>query len=98
MPNEVKQLDRVWRDNPDAHSHLNDLSAIKLGMQFTILDNPHSAEQIFTLLNQRACVSHGMSVFASKLATAFQTLRDHEKKAHYENLAQQLSKQHLQGV
>lgn len=98
MPNEVKKLDKVWRDNPEAHSQLSDLSAIKLGMQFASLDNPQSAEEIFTLLTRRAYTSPVMAVFASKLAKAFQTLREHEKKAHYDMLTQQLSKQHLQGV
>jgi hypothetical protein len=98
MPNEVKKLDKVWRDNPEAHSQLSDLSAIKLGIQFTALDNPQSAEEIFMLLTRRAYASPAMPVFASKLAKAFQALREHEKKAHYEILTQQLSKQHLQGV
>lgn len=97
-PHEIKKLDKVWQDNPEVHAQLNDTAALKLGMQFTALDNPQSAEKIFTLLQSRDFVSPSMPVYASKLAKAFQGLREQEKKSYYESIAQELSKHHMQGA
>lgn len=95
---EIKKLDKVWRDNPEIHNQIEDLPALKLGMQFTALDNPQSAEQIFTLLHDKKFSSPGMSIFADKLARSFQSLREHDKKSYYEHLAQKLSSQSMYGV
>lgn len=95
---EIKKLDKVWRDNPEIHNQVADLPALKLGMQFATLESPQSAEQIFTLLQQRKFSNPAMPVFATKLAKAFQTLREHEKKSHYESLALELGRQSMQGA
>lgn len=95
---EIKKLAQVWKDNPELHSQLADGAALKLGMQFTALDDPQSAEQVFILLRSRDFSNPAMPVYATKLAKAFHGLREHDKKSYYESVAQQLSKHHLQGV
>lgn len=90
-PEEVKKLDKVWKDNPDVHTHLSEQAALKLGMQFTALESPHSAEQLFLQLLERGCKNPALSVYASKLAAAFLRLRDTGKKSHYDGLAKQLA-------
>lgn len=88
---EVKKLDKVWKDNPDVHTQLSEQSALKLGMQFTALESPQSAEQLFVQLLERGCKNPALSVYASKLAAAFLRLRDTGKKSHYDGLAKQLA-------
>jgi membrane associated rhomboid family serine protease len=90
-PSEVKKLDKVWKDNPDVHTQLSEQAALKLGMQFTALESPHSAEQLFLQLLERGCKNPALSVYASKLAAAFLRLRDTGKKSHYDGLAKQLA-------
>lgn len=90
-PQDVKKLDRVWSDNLDVHAQLSEQSALKLGMQFTALESPQSAEQIFIQLLGRGCKNPALSVYASKLAAAFLRLRDTAKKSHYDGLAKQLA-------
>jgi hypothetical protein len=88
---EVKKLDKVWKDNPDVHSQLSEQAALKLGMQFTSLESPQSAEQLFLQLLERGCKNPALSVYANKLAAAFLRLRDAGKKSHYDGLAKQLA-------
>ncbi|WP_052417312.1 rhomboid family intramembrane serine protease [Cellvibrio mixtus] len=90
-PEHIKKLDRVWQENPEVHSQLNEQTALKLGMQFAALENPSSAEQVFNELLRAKSRNPALSVFAMKLAAAFQRLRDGQKKAHYESLAAQLA-------
>ncbi len=90
-PDEVKKLDKVWKDNPEVHTQLSEQSALKLGMQFTALENPQSAEQVFVQLLERGCKNPALSVYASKLAAAFLRLRDTGKKSYYDGLAKQLA-------
>jgi len=90
-PDEVKKLDKVWKDNPDVHAQLSEQAALKLGMQFTALESPQSAEQLFLQLLERGCKNPALSVYASKLAAAFLRLRDTGKKSHYDGLAKQLA-------
>lgn len=90
-PEEVKKLDKVWKDNPDVHAQLSEQAALKLGMQFTALESPQSAEQVFEQLQARGCKNPALSVYASKLAAAFQRLRDSGKKSQYDELAKQLA-------
>jgi len=88
---EVKKLDKVWKDNPEVHSQLSEQAALKLGMQFSALENPQAAEQLFLQLQERGCKNPALSVYASKLAVAFQRLQDTAKKSHYDQLAKQLT-------
>jgi membrane associated rhomboid family serine protease len=90
-PEEVKRLDKVWKDNPEVHTQLTEQAALKLGMQFTALESPQAAEQLFLQLLERGCKNPALSVYASKLAVAFQRLRDAGKKSHYDGLARQLA-------
>jgi hypothetical protein len=60
-------------------------------MQFVTLENPGSAEQLFNELLRLESKNPALSIFATKLAAAFQRLRDGQKKAHYETLATELS-------
>lgn len=90
-PEEVKKLDKIWRDNPDVHAQLSEQAALKLGMQFTALESPQSAEQLFLQLLARGSKNPALSVYASKLAAAFLRLRDVGKKSHYDGLAKQLA-------
>jgi membrane associated rhomboid family serine protease len=88
---QIRKLDKVWQDNPDIHSQLSEQAALKLGMQFVTLENPRSAEQLFNELLRLESKNPALSIFATKLAAAFQRLRDGQKKAHYETLATELS-------
>lgn len=88
---DVKKLDKVWKDNPEVHSQLSEQAALKLGMQFSALENPQAAEQLFLQLQERGCKNPALSVYATKLAAAFQRLRDGAKKSHYDELAKQLT-------
>lgn len=88
---EVKKLDKVWQENPAVHTQLSEQAALKLGMQFTSLENPQSAEQVFLQLLERGCKNPALSIYASKLAAAFLRLRDTGKKSHYDGLAKQLA-------
>lgn len=87
---DVKKLDKVWQENPEVHTKLSEQAALKLGMQFTALENPQSAEQILLQLLESGCKNPALSVYAGKLAAAFQRLRDASKKSHYDLLAKQL--------
>lgn len=97
-PEQVRRLDKVWKDNPEAHGMLSEQAAMKLGMQFTALESPQSAEQVFAQLLERGCKNPALVVYAGKLAAAFQRLRDHQKKSHYEALSVQLAQQLAQGA
>ncbi len=90
-PEQIKKLDKVWQENPEVHSQLNEQSALKLGMQFAALENPSSAEQVFNELMRMKSRNPALQIFAVKLAASFQRLRDSQKKAHYESLAAQLT-------
>ncbi len=90
-PEQIKRLDKVWQENADVHSQLSEQAALKLGMQFTGLENPASAEQVFNELLKKQSKNPALAVFATKLAASFQRLRDNQKKAHYESLASQLA-------
>ncbi|MCE3253489.1 MAG: hypothetical protein K0Q67_2509 [Cellvibrio sp.] len=90
-PEDIKKLDKVWKDNPEVHPQLSEQAALKLGMQFTVLESPQSAEQLFVQLQARGCKNPALSVYASKLAAAFQRLRDAGKKSYYDGLAKQLA-------
>jgi membrane associated rhomboid family serine protease len=90
-PEQIRKLDRVWQDNPEVHSLLSEQAALKLGIQFSTLENPQSAEQVFLQLRERGCNNPALSVYASKLAAAFLRLRDIQKRTHYEMLAKQLA-------
>ncbi len=83
----VKQLDKVWRDNPELLDRLSEQQALKLGMQFSELDNPSSAEQLFEHLMAQNCKSPAMSVFAEKLSAAFLRTRNLNKQTYYDGLA-----------
>ncbi|WP_049629514.1 rhomboid family intramembrane serine protease [Cellvibrio sp. pealriver] len=97
-PEHIRQLDKVWKDNPEVHGLLSEQAAMKLGMQFAALENPQSAEQVFMQLLERGCKNPALVVYAGKLAAAFQRLRDIQKKSHYEALSVQLAQQLAQGV
>lgn len=84
---QVARLERVWTDNPEIHNQLTDVQAIKLGVQFTQLESPKAAEQLFLQLQSRFCTNTAMAVFAAKLAQAFAAKNDRQKKNHYEQLA-----------
>ncbi len=90
-PDQVKKLARVWLDNPEVHAGLTEGAALKLAMQFSALENPQAAEQLFIQLTQRGCVNPAMSVLASKLSAAFLRLSDMGKRTHYEQLAAQFA-------
>lgn len=86
---QVKKLDKIWRDNPEARAYLSEQQALKLGMQFTELDNPASAEQLFEQLAVQNCKNPAMAAFAEKLAAAFLRARNIAKQTHYSGLAKQ---------
>lgn len=90
-PEQVKKLGKVWLDNPDVHESLTEAAALKLAMQFSALENPQAAEQLFNQLSRNGCTNPAMSVLATKLAAAFTRLRDMNKRTHYETLAMQLT-------
>lgn len=90
-PEQIKKLDKVWRDSPEVHQQLSEAAALKLGVQLAGLENPQSAEQLFLYLTNLRCNNPAMAVFASKLAGAFQRLRDADKKSHYDRLATQFA-------
>ncbi|MEN0036225.1 MAG: rhomboid family intramembrane serine protease [Cellvibrio sp.] len=91
LPEQIRKLDKVWQENPEVHSQLSEQAVLKLGMQFTALENPASAEQMFLQLLERGCKNPALSVYASKLGVAFQRLRETGKKDRYELLAKQLA-------
>ena len=84
------RLSKVWRDAPEVHERLSEQQALILGQEFSALENPQVSEQIFKLLQSRACVNPAMAVYAGKLAAAFLRVRDTSKYNHYQALAQQL--------
>lgn len=88
---QIKKLDNIWQENPEIHGQLSEQAALKLGMQFTALENPVSAEQVFNELLRMKSKNPALQVFAIKLAAAFQRLHDAKKKYHYETLASQLA-------
>lgn len=95
-PAELGKLDKIWKTNPEVHDLLNEQQALKLGMQFVELEDLQSAEQLFAVLEARACKNQAMSVFASKLAKAFHAKRNPAKRTHYDSIARALSGQPLQ--
>jgi hypothetical protein len=88
---EVRQLEKIWRDNPEVQGRLTEVQAIKLGAHFAMLDNPSSAEQIFELISARAARHPMLAVFAKKLANSYERLSNLHKKSYYDKLAKQLA-------
>lgn len=95
-PTELEKVDKIWKSNPEVHNLLNEQQALKLGMQFTELEDLQSAEQLFALLEGRDCKNQAMSVFALKLAKAFHAKRNSAKRVRYDSIAQTLGGQPLQ--
>ena len=95
---DIKKLDKVWQENPEIQQQVPEQAAIKLGLQLVNLENPKSAEEIFKQLQQNNSKNPRLGIFATKLATAFQRLKDSEKAAHYEFLASQLSQGAANGL
>ncbi len=87
----LKKLNAILIENPQVLSKIDDLSAMKVAIQLTSVDNPKAAEQLFELLQSRNVKNSSMNVLATKLARAFSLIRDNAKKTHYENLALNLS-------
>lgn len=88
---QIKKLEGVWRNSPEVHGQLNEQAALKLGMQFAALENPGSAEQLFSELMRMESKNPALAVFAGKLSAAFQRLRDQQKKSYYDALEAQLT-------
>lgn len=88
---DIKKLDKVWQENPEIQHQLPEQAALKLGMQLVNLDNPKSAEEIFLQLQKNNSKNSRLGIFATKLATAFKRVKDHEKASHYEFVASQLA-------
>lgn len=96
--NDIKKLDKVWQENPDIQNQVPEQAAIKLGMQLVNLENLKSAEEIFLQLQKNNSKNPRLGIYATKLATAFQRLKDREKATHYEFLASQLSQGAANGL
>lgn len=90
-PSQIVKLEAVWRDNTAVHDLLNEVAALKLAMQFSALENPRAAEELFIQLHKKGCQSPAMSVLADKLANAYLRLRDLNKRSHYQQLANQFA-------
>lgn len=90
-PEQIKRLEKIWKDNPEVHAQLNEQAALKLGIQFSALENPQPAEQLFQLLLSRGSKNPSLSIFATKLAAAFLRVRDPQKKSYYETLSRELA-------
>lgn len=88
---QLKQLQKIWVDNPQIHNRLDEQVAIKAAIQLATLATPKAAEDLFRLLEERQSKHASMGVIAIKLARAFTQLRDPNKKNHYEQLAKQYS-------
>ena len=93
---QLARLGKLWRDTPEIHGRLNEQQALILGQEFTALENPQAAEQLFKWLQARACVNPAMAIYAGKLAAAFLRVRDTHKYNYYQALAQQLLHHPLQ--
>jgi membrane associated rhomboid family serine protease len=96
--NDIKKLDKVWQENPDIQNQVPEQAAIKLGMQLVNLEDLKSAEEIFLQLQKNNSKNPRLGIYATKLATAFQRLKDREKATHYEFLASQLSQGAANGL
>jgi len=90
-PEQIKKLEMIWKDNPDVHNQLPEQAALKLGMQFSALENPQAAEQVFQSLLNGGSKNPSLSIFATKLASAYSRLRDLQKKSYYDALAKELT-------
>ena len=86
-PGEVIPLERIWEENTDLHNHLDDEALILLGMRFSALESPASAELVFNILEKRQCHLPGLALFAKKLATIFGGLGELKKQEKYNNIA-----------
>lgn len=90
-PEQIKKLEKVWKDNPEVHTQLTEQAALKLGMQFSVLENPQAAEQLFQWLLSCGSKNPSMSIFATKLAAAFLRVRDPQKKSYYDAISKELA-------
>jgi len=89
-PTQLKQVAKIWHDNPDLGRQLGDDELLKLGWRLTGLADIGAAEGIFALLQQRDNPGRGLANFARKLAVVHDGLGNPMKKKQYANLAIQL--------
>jgi len=88
---DIKKLDKVWQENPDIQTQVPEAAALKLGLQLATLENPKSAEEVFSYLQKLGSKSPKLSIYANKLAGAFQRTNNLEKRNYYEKLSDKLA-------
>lgn len=97
-PHEIAELERVWREHSTAVTNLNDQTKLKLGLQFSTLDSPRSAEALTEALVEQGYRNPDLILLTQKMEGIFDKLGNQSKKAKFAALAQQLKKESHHGV
>lgn len=84
---DIGQLAKLWRDNPELHDRLDREKALKLGLLFATEQNIDLAECIFGRFYEAGEPCSSVGVLARKLSFTFDRLKDKHKKSHYEGIA-----------
>lgn len=87
----IPRLGKIWQENTEIHTQLSDAAVLKIGLQLTALEDPTSAEEIFLRLQNDSSESLRLSVYAAKLASAFERIKRLDKRNYYQGLSNKLA-------
>ena len=87
---ETQKLERVWLENLSGENYLTAEETARLGMSFSALKDPATAEKIFQSLYEGHNKPDGLGVLARKLSLIYGNLRNQEKQEEYDQLAESL--------
>jgi membrane associated rhomboid family serine protease len=87
---ETQKLERVWLENLSGENYLTAEETTRLGMSFSALKDPATAENIFQSLYEGPNKPDGLGMLARKLSLIYGNLRNQEKQEEYDQLAESL--------
>jgi hypothetical protein len=87
---ETQKLERVWLENLGGENYLTAEETTRLGMSFSALKDPATAENIFQSLYEGPNKPDGLGMLARKLSLIYGNLRNQEKQEEYDQLAESL--------
>jgi membrane associated rhomboid family serine protease len=88
--NETQRLEKIWLENLSGENYLTADETIRLGISFSALQDPATAERIFQSFYKGPNKPEGLGVLARKLALIYGNLRNQEKQEEYDQLAESL--------
>lgn len=84
---EINQLAKIWRENPELHQRIGRERALQLGLMFATEQYIDLAEEIFSRFYDAGTPCSSVGILARKLSFTFDQLKNKQKQAHYEGIA-----------